>query len=232
LSAVETLGSTTVICADETGTVTPNEMTVREVFVPAGAGTFDGVGHAPVGAMHWVEPARASGDDVRTLLTAGALASNARAVETDRHWTLRGDPTEAAVEVASTKVGVDLAEAALMAPRRYELPFDARRMRMSTVHRIDNGGVLYTKGAPSETIPLCVQARVEGVDVPMDDDLRAQIVAANDDMARRGLRVLAVARRKLNDETEPLDDDRLPEWWEHDLTFLGLVAMMDPTRLR
>jgi magnesium-transporting ATPase (P-type) len=230
LSAVETLGSTTVICTDKTGTLTENEMTVREAFLLSGAVTFEGVGYAPDGAMHGVEPSSAAAGDVTLLLTAGALACNARLLETDGRWTVLGDPTEAAVEVAGAKAGIDLVEAARLAPRVYELPFDARRMRMSTVHAAADGQVLYTKGAPSETLELCVQARVDGADVPLDDALRARIVAANDDMARRGLRVLAVARRALGGETVVVDDEHPPEWWEHDLTFFGLLAMMDPPR--
>ena len=236
LSAVETLGSTTVICTDKTGTLTQNEMTVCEAFVLATTAEsdvvveFDGVGYAPDGAMRGVDPGSVTAGDVALLLTAGALACNARLVEVDGRWTVLGDPTEAAVEVACAKAGIDLAEALQRAPRLYELPFDARRMRMSTVHGIDGADVLYTKGAPSEIIELCVQARVDGADRPLDESMRARIVAANDDLARRGLRVLAVTRRDLGNDAHVADDDRPPEWFEHDLTFLGLVAMMDPPR--
>lgn len=232
LSAVETLGSTTVICTDKTGTLTQNEMTVREAFVLGGAVEFDGVGYAPGGQMHGVDPDSPAAGDMILLLTTGALACNARLVEADGHWTVLGDPTEAAIEVACGKAGVDLAEATRRAPRIRELPFDARRKRMSTLHRIGGGNVLYSKGAPRELVGLCIQARVDGTDQPLDTSLRRRIEQANDDMSRRGLRVLAVARREVGDTTLNASEghDRSPEHLERDLTFLGLVAMMDPPR--
>ena len=231
LSAVETLGSTTVICTDKTGTLTQNEMTVREAFTLGGRFDFDGVGYAPEGAMRVVVPQTrttprdAVAADACLVLVAGSLSGNARLVETDDGWTVLGDPTEAAVEVAARKAGIDLDAASQRAPRIHELPFDSRRKRMSTLHRIDGHEVLYSKGAPRELVGLCVRARVDGADRPLDDSLRARIAEANDDMSRRGLRVLAVTRRELDGIV-----DRSPEQLEAGLTFLGLIAMMDPPR--
>jgi magnesium-transporting ATPase (P-type) len=231
LSAVETLGSTTVICTDKTGTLTQNEMTVREAYTLGGRFEFDGVGYVPNGTMRNIDPqllasttetARA---DATLMLVAGSLSSNARLVENDERWTVLGDPTEAAVEVAARKAGIDLDVERQRAPRIHELPFDSRRKRMSTLHRIDGREVLYTKGAPRELISLCAMARVDGEDRPLDDSLRARIADANDDMSRRGLRVLAVTRRELDRNA-----DRSPERLESELTFLGLIAMMDPPR--
>jgi len=226
LSAVETLGSTSVICTDKTGTLTQNEMTVREAFVLGSAVEFDGVGYAPEGAMRGVEPATTAAADVALLLTTGSLACNARLVQTDHGWTVLGDPTEAAVEVAAGKAGVDVDDASRRAPRVYELPFDSVRKRMSTLHRTDGHDVLHSKGAPRELLDLCIRARLDGADQPLDAPLRQRIEDVNDDMSRRGLRVLAVARRDLGDAVA----DRSPENLERDLTFLGLIAMMDPPR--
>jgi magnesium-transporting ATPase (P-type) len=226
LSAVETLGSTSVICTDKTGTLTQNEMTVREAFVLAGAAELDGVGYAPVGRVHGVDEGSPAAADVAVLLTTAALACNARLTQAEGRWTVLGDPTEAAVEVACAKAGIDLEAASRSAPRVHELPFDARRKRMSTLHRVDGRLVLHTKGAPRELLDLCVQARLAGADQPLDAALRLRIDEANDDMSRRGLRVLAVARR----EVEGATGDRSPEQLERELTFLGLVAMMDPPR--
>jgi magnesium-transporting ATPase (P-type) len=230
LSAVETLGSTTVICTDKTGTLTQNEMTVREAYTLGGRFEFDGVGYIPDGAMRNVDQLPASTTqgaraDATLMLVAGSLSSNARLVESDERWTVLGDPTEAAVEVAARKAGIDLDVERRRAPRIHELPFDSRRKRMSTLHRIDGHEVLYSKGAPRELIDLCVLARVHGNDRPLDDSLRARIAEANDDMSRRGLRVLAIARRELDRSV-----DRSPERLEAELTFLGLIAMMDPPR--
>ena len=230
LSAVETLGSTTVICTDKTGTLTQNEMTVREAFTLGGRFEFDGVGYAPEGAMRVVPqtgtpPGGVVAADACLVLVAGSLSGNARMVENDDGWTVLGDPTEAAVEVAARKAGIDLDAASQRAPRIHELPFDSRRKRMSTLHRIDGHEVLYSKGAPRELVGLCVRARLDGADRGLDDSLRARIAEANDDMSRRGLRVLAVTRRELDGTVH-----RSPEQLEAGLTFLGLIAMMDPPR--
>jgi magnesium-transporting ATPase (P-type) len=226
LSAVETLGSTSVICTDKTGTLTQNEMTVREAYLPAGTVTFEGVGYAPAGRVLGAAPGTPLAGDVEAMLTAAGLACNARLVEVEGQWTVLGDPTEAAVEVASRKDGVDLEAAARCTPRLAELPFDPRRRRMSTLHRAGDRCVLHTKGAPRELLALCTGYREGGAVVPLDPEARLRIEAANDDLSRRGLRVLAVATRDLPAEVR----DRTPEVLERDLTFLGLVAMLDPPR--
>ena len=221
-----------MICTDKTGTLTQNEMTVREAYTLGGRFEFDGVGYAPEGAMRIVDPqspgstADAARADAVLLLVAGSLSSNARLVEHDERWTVLGDPTEAAVEVAARKAGIDLDAERRRAPRIHELPFDSRRKRMSTLHRINGDEVLYSKGAPRELIGLCVRARIDGEDRPLDESLRARIAEANDDMSRRGLRVLAVARREPDRSVVRPSPERL----ERELTFLGLVAMMDPPR--
>jgi magnesium-transporting ATPase (P-type) len=225
LSAVETLGSTSVICTDKTGTLTQNEMTVREVFLLSGRLAVDGVGYAPEGGVRTVD-----GDpppaDVRMLFVTAGLACNARLVAADGRWTVLGDPTEAAIQVAAAKSGVDLEEAAVRTPRVFEVPFDSRRKRMSTIHRDGEAEVLCAKGAPRELLERCSRALVDGIVVPLDEEQRDRIGAANDDLSRRGLRVLAVARRDL----PPGLRDRSADVLERDLTFLGLVAMMDPPR--
>jgi len=230
LSAVETLGSTTVICTDKTGTLTENEMTVREIALPAARFEVTGAGYAPVGDVTQVEgpPARATvaTDDLRMMLTVAGLACDARLVEDDGSWTVLGDPTEAAIEVACAKDGIDLAAMAAGTPRCFELPFDSQRKRMSTVTATTGGATLHVKGAPRELLALCVSVRVDGAVVPLDDGLLAGIGAANDGMSRRGLRVLAVATRALPAVPGECDAATL----ERELTFLGLVGMLDPPR--
>ncbi|MFP5487507.1 MAG: cation-translocating P-type ATPase, partial [Acidimicrobiia bacterium] len=134
LSAVETLGCTSVICSDKTGTLTQNEMTVREVVNASSTYEIDGTGYDPVGGVRTVS---APDDDaaLRAVLTAAGLASNGRLAERDGRWTAIGDPTEVAVVVACRKVGIDLDREAAEHPRARELPFDSYRKRMSTVHR-------------------------------------------------------------------------------------------------
>ncbi|MGA9350172.1 MAG: HAD-IC family P-type ATPase, partial [Anaerolineae bacterium] len=227
LSAVETLGCTTVICTDKTGTLTQNEMTVRELWLspsysPRQQGessgrrlTVTGVGYASEGQI--LDNRRPVltpvGGDLRQLLLAAGLCNNARLLppnDESPRWTALGDPTEAALRVAALKGGLDLEAETRQAPRLRELPFESRRKRMSTVHRVirpspDVGGgaggegqrVTYVKGAPKEVLALCTHIRLDSQERPLDDGLRAQIVSANDEYARNGLRVLAIAMRDL-----------------------------------
>ncbi len=252
LSAVETLGCTTIICTDKTGTLTENEMTVRELWVNARRLTVTGVGYAPEGKIldgaH--ECSVENDSSLRELLRAAALCNNARLIapngESPR-WTILGDPTEAALLVAAHKGGLDLDAETKRTPRARELPFDSRRKRMCTIHWVlksefrdlksnlrslsFQSSALRTqtalvKGAAKEVLALSNCIRLDGAERPLDDNLRAQIMAANDDYARNGLRVLAIAIRPLADGLT----EYTPETIERDLTFLGLVAMMDPPR--
>ncbi len=227
LSAVETLGSTSVICTDKTGTLTQNEMTVREIALPSARYEVSGVGYAPVGEITLVDGGEDSdlAEDLRLTLTVAGLACDARLVADGERWTVLGDPTEAAVEVACAKAGIDLAAVGRAAPRIGEAPFESARKRMSTLTR-DVGGVrLNVKGAPREMLALCATVRVGGAVVALDESLRRRIEAANDAMSRRGLRVLASAMRTV---APGMSHDAAA--LEQDLTFLGLIGMMDPPR--
>lgn len=236
LSAVETLGSASVICTDKTGTLTQNEMTVRAIWLPGQAYTVSGVGYAPDGAIEGGDAAH--DPDLREMLVGEALCNNARllppSAEAPR-WTILGDPTEAALLVASRKGGLDLDEVRHRLLRVREVPFDSRRKRMATIHdlgmrAVHNGAsrplLAYVKGAPREVLDLCTSVWRGGGAVPLDPATRAAAVAANDDYARHGLRVLAVARRELPADQADFSAERV----ERDLTFVGLVAMMDPPR--
>lgn len=249
LSAVETLGCTTVICTDKTGTLTQNEMTVRELWLPPSYSlrqqgessgrrlTVTGVGYAPEGQIldnGRPVPTPVDGSLHQLLLAAG-LCNNARLLPPDSEsarWMVLGDPTEAAMQMAALKGGLDLEAETRQAPRLRELPFESRRKRMSTIHQIPNpksqipSRVVYVKGAPKEVLALCTHIRLDSQEHLLSEDLRAQIVAANDDYARTGLRVLAVVMRPLPDSLT----EYTPETVERDLTFLGLMAMMDPPR--
>ena len=245
LSAVETLGCTTVICTDKTGTLTQNEMTVRDLWLGGRRLTVTGTGYAPEGQiLEGGKPVSNSADgDLRQLLIAAGLCNNARLVppqagaESTR-WTVLGDPTEAALAVVAPKCGLDLQAEAQESPRLRELPFDSRRKRMSTIHQIPNprsriqDRVAYVKGAPNEVLALCTRIRVDGQEQSLGDGLRAQITTANDEYARSGRRVLAMAMRSLPDVAVPGSgiSQYTVEAVERDLTFLGLAAMMDPPR--
>jgi len=251
LSAVETLGCTSVICTDKTGTLTQNEMTVRALWLPGSnqtlGSTFSlgGTGYEPVGEL-------SLGDEkvdaeqqfnVRMLLTAGSLCNDARLLEPDgapgHGWTILGDPTEAAIKVAARKCKLDLNELEQSFPRVFEIPFDSRRKRMTTIHKIDpyqasneyfacgkSKRVAFIKGAPKEVLDLCSSVCVQGTISAIDEVTREAVMAANDTFARDGLRVLAVAQRALPDGILNYEAEQM----ESELVFIGLVAMMDPPR--
>jgi len=236
LSSVETLGSATVICTDKTGTLTQNEMTVREIWLPGRKLEVTGVGYAPEGQilkggkpLSTSIPRENRDRDLTQLLVAAGLCNNARLLPPGAEhpqWTILGDPTEACLLVAAAKGGVDLGAEILRTPRLREIPFDSRRKRMSTINQDGSGRLVYVKGAPKEVLALCSHLWRDGETVEMDDKQRDEIAAANDSFARGGLRVLAFARRTLPEEGLEFNSDVI----EQNLTFLGLMAMMDPPR--
>ena len=243
LNSVETLGSCSVICTDKTGTLTQNEMTVNHLWTASHEYEVTGVGYAPVGSIRLGEKdvdAHAD-DDLRLLVTGGALCSNARLLPPEegggRH-TVLGDPTEACLLVAAQKAGVDPAEQEARWPRVRELPFESRRKRMTTIHQLPeplDGArrVAFVKGAPGEIVGLSTRVRVDGEPVPMTGELADKIMAANDAYAADGLRVLAVAYRPLSADDPGLPRSMSaydPDNIERDLTFVGLEVMQDPPR--
>lgn len=242
LSAVETLGCTTVICTDKTGTLTQNEMTVTNLWLPDQEFVVTGLGYAPVGKILAGnrEVSAADNGDLKLLLTAAALCNNARVIppndESDR-YTVLGDPTEASLIVVAQKAGIDVDKQSILTPRLRELPFDSRRKRMSTIHQLGkpiNGSqrIAYIKGSPKEVLELCTGIYRQGNREELTDELRSQIMQANDRYASNGLRVLAVAYRLLSpkDNLPATLRAYTPELIEKDLTFIGLVAMADPPR--
>lgn len=242
LSAVETLGCTTVICSDKTGTLTKNEMTVSNLWLPDQEYTVTGLGYAPEGkVLAGKREVKADGNtDLKMLLTAAVLCSNARVVppneESDR-YTVLGDPTEACLGVAAQKAGIDIDRQSVQTPRLRELPFDSRRKRMSTIHQLDKPvndcrRIAYIKGSPKEVLELCTGKYRQGNREELTNEQRAKIMEANDRYAANGLRVLAVACRHLSrkDNLPAALSAYTPELIEQDLTFIGLVVMADPPR--
>ena len=238
LSAVETLGCTTVICTDKTGTLTENEMTVSDLWLAGRRLKVSGVGYEPKGDIldgeDVINPPVAG--DLRQLLVAGALCNTARLLPPNHgsaRWTALGDPTEAALLVAALKGGLDIEAESAASPCLRQLPFESQRKRMSTIHRLQDSVVAYVKGAPREMLELCTHIRMDGRNCPLDDDLRAKVLTANDNFSGEGLRVLAIAVRLLPEPAIKAQAaaEYIPEATEHDLTFLGLAVMMDPPRV-
>jgi Ca2+-transporting ATPase len=249
LSAVETLGCTTVICTDKTGTLTQNEMTVRNLWVPAKNGSLEpgklfnvtGNGYEPEGKIMAGsgEVTVENDPNLRALLLAAGLCNNSKLLppngDGNNRWTILGDPTEAALIVVAREAGINLSEEEEQTPRLREIPFESRRKRMSTIHNLAGGWksfgptrreMAYVKGAPQETLDLSSSSLNSGKKEPLTKEIREKIMAVNDQFARDGLRVLAIAQRELPAQIE----DYSAEIIEKDLTFLGLIAMMDPPR--
>lgn len=242
LSSVEALGSTTVICTDKTGTLTQNEMTVNHLWLAGKEYEVTGVGYGPEGNILYGDKKVAADDDVdlNLLLTGAALCSNARLLppnEESARYTVLGDPTEACLGVVAQKAGIDVHRQMEETPRIRELPFESRRKRMTTIHQLQQplegtNRIAYVKGAPKEVMKLSESIRIDGKVEPMTDQMRTNIMDANDAYARDGLRVLAVAYRLLHkvDKIPVALSEYTPEIIEQDLIFVGLIVMADPPR--
>jgi P-type Ca2+ transporter type 2C len=229
LSTVEKLGQVSVICTDKSGTLTQNQMTVRDIWVAGHRVKVTGVGYEPAGDFVPNPTGRAWEKDLLSLLEVASCCNNSRlnppSVE-HPGWTSLGDQTEAALKVAAMKDGIYEEAANRILPRIHELPFDARRKRMTTIHREVNREIAFIKGSPREVLQLCTKILKYGQVIPLTQSTRVEILAANDVYARGALRVLALARREL----PPRTGMYTAEGVEQDLTFLGLMAMMDPPR--
>ncbi len=212
LHAVETLGSTSFICSDKTGTLTRNEMTVRRLVV--------GIDGAEVLTDFALRPDETQPHpaDRELLLEIAASCNDARF---SADGTLLGDPTETALIVVAERLSTGP-----IRPRRIgEVPFDSHRKRMTTVHELDERRVAYMKGGADVVVGLCTQALVRGRTVPMDDALRVRLHELNAGLASGGHRTLAFALRYL-DEGEPDEGEVL----ERDMTYVGIMGLLDPPR--
>jgi P-type Ca2+ transporter type 2C len=229
LSTVEKLGLVSVICTDKSGTLTQNQMTVRDIWVARKRIKVTGVGYEPKGEFIPEPKGQSWEKDLLCLLEVAASCNNARInAPSVEHpiWTSLGDQTEAAMKVAAIKAGITEDTLNRVIPRIHELPFDARRKRMTTIHRELNQEMAFVKGAPREVLQLCTEIFINGEAVPLTNDLRAEILNVNDDYARGALRVLALARRDLPPRSGAYTSENI----ERELTFMGLMAMMDPPR--
>jgi magnesium-transporting ATPase (P-type) len=225
LPAVETLGSTTVICSDKTGTLTRNEMTVTAIEAVEGRFRVSGVGYTPVGAVvrdNGQALTPADGSSVMELLRAGLLCNEAALKKEADEWKMEGDPTEGALIVLAEKAGLNPEHEKRLQPRTDVIPFDSEQQFMATLHHNRHEkGIIYLKGAPERVLPLC---RAEwGVEVPLQ---RSAWETKARTLASEGLRVLALCAKPVPAEHKEL------ELKDVDAAFslLGLVGMIDPPR--
>ncbi|MBI1910545.1 MAG: HAD-IC family P-type ATPase [Deltaproteobacteria bacterium] len=237
LSAVETLGSATVICTDKTGTLTTNQMCVTTLFVNGRRIEITGSGYAPQGEF-LLSGKPLSKDEVLKhgigrLLEAAALCNNASLhppAKEKNYWTISGDPTEAALITAAEKSGLKMESLNERFPRVAHLPFERIRKRMATINEdekkeITGGKIAFVKGSPKEVLELCTRISVDGRVKHIEEGEREELLRENDILASKGLRILAAAYREVK-EGEKYQAQQI----EKDLVFLGLIAMLDPPR--
>ncbi|SEQ50075.1 Ca2+-transporting ATPase/cation-transporting ATPase F [Ectothiorhodospira magna] len=229
LPAVETLGSTTVICSDKTGTLTENQMTVQRIIAGGTGFELTGGGYDPVGELLQDGVAMTSGitehQALHHCLLAGLLCNDSELVEKDGRWTVHGDPTEGALITSALKAGFDRHEMHGRLQRVDVIPFESDRQYMATLHHHDKGHRIYMKGAAEQVIAHCGQAmNAEGDLVPIDPEhLQTHV----DTLAAQGLRVLAFAMGETDTTQLNIAD---PDQDGKRLIFLGLQAMIDPPR--
>lgn len=242
LPSVETLGATTVICSDKTGTLTQNEMTVQKLVLIDREIEVEGVGYQPSGQFcqnnQPISPASINGDKtISLLLKAAALCNNAylKQNEGNKQWEIMGDPTEGALLVVARKAGYQKEFLDKEYPRLKELPFDSDRKRMSTIHETPDGTrLLLVKGAIDQIVDRCVQYSNNEVELSWSDAILKKVFAQNNKLTISALRVLALAYRELTTDEENIikQNQKLDfEKTESGLIFLGLIAMADPPRL-
>jgi cation-transporting ATPase F len=230
LSAVETLGSTTVICSDKTGTLTENQMTVQKIL--AGSKTYDvsGGGYHPEGKLSCdgEKADLADNDALHHILVAGLISNDSRLSETEGRWGVEGDPTEGALIASAMKAGYQLRQCEAEFKRIDTIAFESDRQYMATLHRLDaHHNLIYLKGSVEQILARCTsQLNTDGETEPLMHDAIDEQVHA---FASQGMRVLAFAMQKVPNSEDTLDvfNNREPE---QTLTFVGLQAMIDPPR--
>jgi len=264
LSAAETLGSTTVICSDKTGTLTKNEMTVKEIYFGEHQASVHGVGYKPSGYINiqkngqdLISIGKEQGpyedyeitqkdlefvakkdpklyESLKWIMTAATLCNNASLTNNNNKWSVLGDPTEGALLTLSTKCGFKKEHLEAEMTKIFEISFDSTRKLMTVVVKTDDGKYYaLTKGAPDSILPICKTHIQSGKNLQLIKSAKEKYHTMNEEMASRALRVLAFAYKELTEKeikefkkTNSLQKEKI----EKELTFLGLVGMIDPPR--
>ncbi len=226
LAAVETLGCTTVICSDKTGTLTQDEMTVRQVYTDGRLINVSGVGYEPKGEfqLNGKSIDVAKDTSIQSLMKINTLCNDSRLVSVNGVWDIRGDPTEGALVVAGAKAGLTQDEANAKFPRIDEIPFSSERKRMTTIHNTPEGKVAYSKGAPEIILDSCSHILMDSTEKPLTEKDKAEVLGSATKMAGDALRVLGMAYRRLPETLACKEDS------ETGMVFVGLAGMIDPPR--
>ena len=229
LLAVETLGTTTVICSDKTGTLTQNEMTVVKVFTDGHVYDVSGTGYSPEGDVRKKDEIVTIDDDenLKILSSIAALTNDAKLKVKEGDASITGDPTEGALLTFAEKAGNVLDNLYKNFDRLEEIPFDSDRKMMTTFHdKIFDEIASFTKGAPDVVLDRCEKVLIDGKEVELDEKLRKEILEKNSEFARSALRCLGYAYRKHSDMPSEITSESI----EKDMVFVGLTGMIDPSR--
>jgi Ca2+-transporting ATPase len=227
LPAVETLGSTSVICSDKTGTMTKGEMTVRSLYVNEQTIKVTGIGYMPTGEFQIDDKKVVPDENVKELLKISVLCNDS-GLEQDTQtakWLIKGDPTEGALVVAAEKAGVSKEDLDQEEPRVSEIPFSSERKRMTTIHAKGGKKVAYMKGAPEMVIERCSKILLNGKVQPFTKEDQAKHFKVTEALAQQALRNLAFAYKELPSGVEDFTEDM-----EEDFVFAGIMSMIDPPR--
>jgi Ca2+-transporting ATPase len=228
LSSTESLGATTVICSDKTGTLTKGEMTVRRIY----DGKFvdvTGVGYEPKGEFKVgnepINPLETP--DLSLTLTIGSLCNNAKLEKDNGSWHIVGDPTEGALIVTAVKAGLEVGELEKRYPRIGEIPFTSEKKRMTTIHSSPDGGkIAFMKGAPEIVLELSTHIFEDGKERQLTGNKRRELLDINEKLASEALRLLGMAYKKLPSGLKEFREENI----EHGMVFVGLEGMIDPPR--
>ena len=226
LPAVETLGSTTFICSDKTGTLTQDQMTIRRIYVDGKLIDVTGTGYEPKGEFHLDGKVLEPKQDIalETLLKASSLCNDTSLTSVDGVWEIKGDPTEGALVVAAAKAGLWQKELTSQLPRIDEIPFSSETKRMTTIHQTPEGKVAYSKGAPEIILDSCSYIYAGGEERQLTAKDKDNVLSVAQTMAGGALRVLGLAYKQL--ATNPA----VTRAAEQEMVFVGLVGMIDPPR--
>ncbi|CAB1253906.1 Calcium-transporting ATPase [Clostridiaceae bacterium BL-3] len=222
LTALETLGSTNVICCDKTGTLTMNEMTVRRIYTDRCLYDVTGSGYNPKGSINLIDGNPTGENCLKKLLAVGVICNNAFLVRNNNKWAVQGDPTEGSLITAARKLGLDENMLRNFNPRIKEIPFDSSRRFMTVIIEKSEGKNAFCKGSLDSVIEKCKTIYENGIERLLTSTDKERLMSIGDEMGKNALRVLAFAYKKINCKgSENVDNN---------FVFLGIVGMEDPPK--